>query len=35
VADRGYVIERGSVVHSGLAADLEATSDIRSTYLGS
>jgi branched-chain amino acid transport system ATP-binding protein len=35
VADRGYVIERGRVAHARLAADLEATSDIRSSYLGS
>jgi branched-chain amino acid transport system ATP-binding protein len=35
VADRGYVIERGVVVHAGLAADLEQTSEIQSSYLGS
>ena len=35
VADRGYVIERGVVVHAGPAADLEQASEIRSSYLGS
>jgi branched-chain amino acid transport system ATP-binding protein len=34
VADRGYVIERGRVVHAGSAAELQESADIRSTYLG-
>jgi len=35
VADRGYVIERGRLVQTGQAADLEQTTDVRSSYLGS
>lgn len=34
VADRGYVIERGRVVHAGSAAELQQSADVRSTYLG-
>lgn len=34
IADRGYVIERGQVVHAGSAADLQQSADVRSTYLG-
>lgn len=34
IADRGYVIENGRVVLSGKAADLMASDDIASRYLG-
>lgn len=34
IADRGYVIERGQVVHSGNAIDLQQSEDVRSAYLG-
>ena len=34
VADRAYVLERGRIVQSGLASELEQTADIRSSYLG-
>ena len=34
VADRGYVIETGSIVLSGTAAELAATDDVKRAYLG-
>jgi branched-chain amino acid transport system ATP-binding protein len=34
IADRAYVIERGRIVLSGLAEDLERRSEIQSHYLG-
>lgn len=34
VADRAYVLERGAIVQSGNAADIESRSDIKSHYLG-
>lgn len=34
IADRAYVIERGRVVLSGDAADLQESEEVRSTYLG-
>jgi branched-chain amino acid transport system ATP-binding protein len=34
VANRGYVIETGSVVVSGPAAELQASEDIKKAYLG-
>jgi branched-chain amino acid transport system ATP-binding protein len=34
IADRGYVLETGSIVKSGPAADLLADDDVRKAYLG-
>ena len=34
VADRGYVLETGSVVLEGAAADLKTNEQVRKTYLG-
>jgi branched-chain amino acid transport system ATP-binding protein len=34
IADRAYVLERGRVVQSGLAEDIESRSEIQSHYLG-
>ncbi|MET4023251.1 ABC transporter ATP-binding protein [Bradyrhizobium sp. S3.2.12] len=34
VADRAYVLERGSIVRSGLAASLESDPEIQRSYLG-
>ena len=34
IAHRGYVLETGSIVASGSAAELEANDDVRRAYLG-
>ena len=34
VADRGYVLETGSIVLEGPAADLKTNEQVRKTYLG-
>jgi branched-chain amino acid transport system ATP-binding protein len=34
VADRGYVLETGSIVLEGLASDLKTNEQVRKTYLG-
>jgi branched-chain amino acid transport system ATP-binding protein len=34
IANRGYVLETGSIVASGNAAELEANDDVRRAYLG-
>jgi len=34
VADRGYVMETGRVVHQGLVKDLERDPEVRKAYLG-
>ena len=34
VADRGYVLDTGSIVASGTAAELAATPEIKAAYLG-
>jgi len=34
VAARGYVLEVGRIAHSGAAADLEASEEVRAAYLG-
>jgi branched-chain amino acid transport system ATP-binding protein len=34
IANRGYVLETGSIVASGSAAELEANDDVRRAYLG-
>ena len=34
IADRGYVIETGRIVHAGAAADLLSDPKVKSAYLG-
>ena len=34
IADRGYVLETGSIVVSGSAAELAGNDDVRRAYLG-
>ena len=34
VADRGYLLERGSVVLSGPSADLQADARVQEIYMG-
>src|SRR6185312_12004116 len=34
VADRGYILQTGKIVLSGLAADLSQNADVRKAYLG-
>jgi branched-chain amino acid transport system ATP-binding protein len=34
IADRGYVIETGAIVHTGAASDLLGDPKVRATYLG-
>jgi branched-chain amino acid transport system ATP-binding protein len=34
IAQRGYVLETGSIVASGSAAELGADEDVRKAYLG-